>query len=341
MKLQLASGYVFEGSIDELKTLKLTRPELFVASSPTQSLTQEEINEFSPEQLEGLLKNGIISNEEYNCARMFWHDCVVEYATRLSVMLELNRIIDVPYKLLRCVNDMIPRVADQSITTDMYYSELERRKRAYEKYCELTGQSKQQPSKDHFIGFANFVVLSNVFKCNKNHHIEQIQATVEILTSEGAIQPCHISAGYCEVCKIYFILETDYDRLSQLGILLCRKLTEDIYVSGGDSIIRGDEFNTESLLYQIGYNVNSQDNLTSQQRQHLLKLAIDNNLYSVSGLLSFLDWLIGRNKKITTRDMSLAISKWEEDRAFVSSYQNDTCRSIGVNTITVRNKVKA
>ena len=109
--------------------------------------------------------------------------------------------------------------------------------------------------------------------------------------------------------NVEFILEADYNRLSQLGVLLCRKLTRDVYLSNGDAIINGDEFNTESLLHQIGYNVNSQDDLTAEQRQNLLKLAIDNNLYSISGLLSFLDWLIARNKKVSSRDMTQAISK--------------------------------
>ena len=90
-------------------------------------------------------------------------------------------------------------------------------------------------------------------------------------------------------------------------------------------------------MHQIGYNVNSQEGLTSEQRQNLLKLAIDNGLYSISGLLSFLDWLIARNKKVLNRDMSQAISKWTEDRFFVANYKNNTQRKVGVDAITVKN----
>ena len=121
-------------------------------------------------------------------------------------------------------------------------------------------------------------------------------------------------------------------------MLLCRKLTREVYESNGDAIINGDEFNTESLLHQIGYNVGSQENLTSGQRQNLLKLAIDNNLYSISGLLSFLDWLIARNKKVSNRDMSQAIEKWTEDRAFVANYQVDSQRKVKIDSVSVKDE---
>ena len=300
-------------------------------------LTQEEINEFSYEQLDELIKNGRITNEEYNRAIQYIHDCIIECETRLQVSKEINRGLKVPSHLLRFHKDLIPLIASQRITTDMYYVELERREKVQNNFNQLITNNYKIPRlKNSLILFTNFVVLSNVFKCNKNHHIEQIQATVNILNPHGEIEKHQVSAGYCNECGVYFILETDYDKLTESGILLCRRLTREIYEYNGDAIINGDEFNTESLLHQIGYNVNLQENLTSEQRQNLLKLAIDNDLYSISGLLSFLDWLIARNKKITTRDMSQAISKWNEDRMFIANYKSSSQREVGINSLSVK-----
>lgn len=187
------------------------------------------------------------------------------------------------------------------------------------------------------IEFGDFIVLSNVFKCNKNHNIETVQANINIMTQAGTVERLLVSAGYCQQCQIYFILETDYIQAKNKGILLCRQITRDVYERYGDELFDGTKLNVESLLHQIGYNVNAQDNLTSKQRQNLLKLAIDNNLYSTSGLLSFLDWLITRNKKVSNRDMSQAISKWAEDRIFVANYKLDSQRKVEIASLTAPN----
>lgn len=332
MKIKLVSGYDFEGSVEELKHLKATRPELFVVSKKI--LSQEEINEFSCDQLDELFKNGIITDDECSKAKQYLRDCYIECKTRIEVSLETNYYVKMPSHLLRMYDDLIPLVARQEITTDMYYSELERRAIIQNKYNQLLSNNYKPNSLiNRTIFFANFVVLSNVFKCNKNHHIEQIQAIINILTPSGTITKHQITAGYCNECGIYFILQEDYYKLSQSGVLLCRKLEREVYEQKGDLITSGEEFNPESLLHQIGYNVNSQENLTFEQRQNLLKLAIDNNLYSVSGLLSFLDWLIARSKKVSSRDMSQAISKWKDDRDFVAHYEETEQRHVAIETI--------
>lgn len=342
MKLASPSGEVFVGTVEQFNELKTTNPNLYAKfivshNNDTDKLSQEEINEFTPEQMDVLFENNIISKDEYQKAKRFWRDCLIAFQTRLEVILEINRIIAMPRQLLRCESNLAKLFSMNLVTAEDCHFEIKRRNRVLNLFNKLTNQETKLIQQNHTINFTNFVVLSNVFKCNKNHHIEPIRATVNVLTPSGTIQNLHVSAGHCIECGIFFILESDYNRLSQLGVLLCRKLTRDVYVSNGDSIISGDEFNTESLLHQIGYNVNSQEGLTSEQRQNLLKLAIDNGLYSISGLLSFLDWLIARNKKVLNRDMSQAISKWTEDRFFVANYKNNTQRKVGVDAITVKN----
>ena len=188
-----------------------------------------------------------------------------------------------------------------------------------------------------YIEFADFLVRSNVFRCNANHYIEQIQATIKVMKTDGTIVSVTASAGYCSICNCYFILEADFERIRQIGILLCQQITEELYRKNGDAILDGQELKPESLLHQSGYNVSAATGLTAKQRQEILRQVVENGLYSVSGICSHLDWLIARNKKVSNRDMSSAIEKWTDDRAYISNYKLSSYRTVGINSIKRKN----
>lgn len=188
------------------------------------------------------------------------------------------------------------------------------------------------------IDFVDFVVKTNVFRCNLNHNIEQIRAKINIMKSNGSIIEQIVSAGYCKECNCYFLLQSDYEQLRNYGVLLCQQITEAAYRKNGLSIMRGDELKPESLLHQSGYNVSSSENLSTEQRREILRQVVNNGLYSISGICSHLDWLIARNKKVTTRDMSAAISKWDEDRSYISSYKIDDRRNVHIKSIKSTNR---
>ena len=203
--------------------------------------------------------------------------------------------------------------------------------------AKLEKKSIQPKEQQYKIQFADFVIKSYIFKCNANHNIEQIQAQIDIMSPNGTIVTELISAGYCRICKCYFILESDFNSLRSKGAVLCQQMTYDVYRQKGYDILNAEELKPESLLHQCGYNVSSTENLTSIQRKEILCRVVDNGLYSISGICSHLDWLISRNKKITNRDMSAAISKWQEDRAFISNYNSTTQRKVGGSSISKTN----
>ena len=127
-------------------------------------------------------------------------------------------------------------------------------------------------------------------------------------------------------------METDYQILCKSGILLCQQITTELFRSKEILSIKSD-LKPESLLHRCGYNVHSDNALSTAQRHEILRRVIDSGLYSVIGVCSHLDWLISRNKNVKNRNMTDAIAKWEEDRLFVSNYQTDTDRTIGVKSI--------
>lgn len=183
------------------------------------------------------------------------------------------------------------------------------------------------------IAFEDFVVRTFALKCVHSHEIEQLQAALEVMTAQGEIQTIIIPAAYCNDCSCYFILESDYQKARQLGVLLCQQITEEAFKLNGEELLSGEKLKPESLLFQCGYNVNSNENLSSSQRHEILKRVIDNGLYSISGICSHLDWLISRNKKVNNRDMSSAISKWEEDRNYVANLKATNNAPIKVNKL--------
>ena len=80
----------------------------------------------------------------------------------------------------------------------------------------------------------------------------------------------------------------------------------------------GNQFNgmdlpPESLLRKCGYTVNANSRITKEQRQKLLKAIIENRLYTPAKIVSHFRFLISVNNNVTSRDMSVAISKWQED----------------------------
>lgn len=181
------------------------------------------------------------------------------------------------------------------------------------------------------IEFKSFVVLCYAFKCNKNHTINPITAVFDVLSSGGVISQAEVTAGFCKECNMFFLLENDFQELQKHGVILCRIISKKSY----EAMANPEEYDwkPESVLHQCGYNVNASNDLSTIQRQEILKRVIDHNLYSVSGLLSFLDWLIKKSENNLSKNMHYAIEKWKKDRAFVASYKKNLAPKVKVQEI--------
>lgn len=188
---------------------------------------------------------------------------------------------------------------------------------------------KETHKKENQIEFVDIIVKTNIFKCNKNHNIEQVQAFVNVIDYWGEVSKKTVSVGYCKECNCYFILERDFEQLKRYGLILCRIISEKIYRS---VTVNAFDLQAESLLHQAGYNVSASKNLSAVQRREILKRVVDSELYSINGLCSFLDYLIDKNLRVTTRDMSSAINKWSSDRDFIINYNSEKQRNVNVSS---------
>lgn len=182
----------------------------------------------------------------------------------------------------------------------------------------------------------SFIVQTNILRCEKKHELETIQAIVPLVTSDGQIVAKTITAGYCKFCDLHFMLEQEYWSLRSIGIPLCKMVTEEYYKKYGKKTFDGNMLKPNSVLNLLGYSVNAQDNLSAAQRQMILVFAVESKLYSIIGICNFLDWLMEKSENISKRDMSTAISKWQQDRDFISNYEIGSRPISIVNSITKR-----
>ena len=78
-------------------------------------------------------------------------------------------------------------------------------------------------------------------------------------------------------------------------------------------------WNPQSKLNKMGYNVNQKDDLSDYSRRTILIKAIRNGVYTKGELINLLSWLIRQNRG--KANMELAISKWRRDLEFVKKYR--------------------
>ncbi len=180
------------------------------------------------------------------------------------------------------------------------------------------------------INVKDFMIRRAVFKCmHSNHHVKNIDAAVKILNHKDEERLVKISAGYCEECNIYFIMESTYQSLKNKGIILCRITDEKTYMK--NSYVNGMLLAQESILMQYGYNVSQSEGLSATRRQKILAVIIDNNILSRSEIISYLDFFISQRQYQSK--FELAVSKWEADREFVESYCWGEYARYGINGI--------
>ena len=177
----------------------------------------------------------------------------------------------------------------------------------------------------------DFVVRRSAFKCmHKEHILQNIDAVISIVTNKGEITNTTVSAGYCQDCNVYFILESTYQMLKNKGTPLCRVSDEKAYLMGS-SFINGMKLASESLLMQYGYNVSQQEGLTETRRHKILALLIDNKIMTKSEIISYIDFFISQRQGRSMYEV--AIHKWSTDRDFVEEYKSGSYTRIGIGGI--------
>ena len=180
------------------------------------------------------------------------------------------------------------------------------------------------------IEMKDFFVRSNAFQCRyRLHNIQEVDALVDVLDNSNHIKSIKVAAGYCEQCNVYFIMDSVYQRLKSYGIILCRISDGKDYFNKSSSA--GMHLAQESLLMQYGYNVSQVRGLSTEQRQKILALIIDNKIMSRNEIIGYLNFFIRQRKAMPK--MRSAVEKWEQDKKYVEKYRVGQYRTVKVNGI--------
>ena len=158
-----------------------------------------------------------------------------------------------------------------------------------------------------------------LFVCNvrihceiDKHEIRSVRLRIPTLNS-GSVE---INANYCEDCDLLFIYRNDYDRIkNEYGLPLIKFAMHD------QSTMKNKVEQDQSILYLSGYNVNSDLNLSSDQRRTILSTVVANKSLSKAQIIAYLNWFIDHNGRIFGHEK--AAIKWKDDLAFVNSIDFD------------------
>lgn len=177
----------------------------------------------------------------------------------------------------------------------------------------------------------SFVTRVNVYSCvNEKHKLIDIRCRVKVLNRSGKVEEHIVPGAYCETCDKYFMLEREFQNLRLKGILVCKVVEKDYWLSGGNQ--NGYmSLNKESLLHILGYNVNAQADLSKMQRWGLLEVIVDEGIMTVAEIQSHLQWLIKRSNN--NRNFEDARFKWEMDYNHISGYKSSKRPVVDVKEI--------
>jgi hypothetical protein len=148
-----------------------------------------------------------------------------------------------------------------------------------------------------------------------DHYCEKVYLKIPLLLSTGELIIRTVLGRYCDKCKKYFVLDIEFKKI------LCEgRIQAQISFSESGEHFNGMELSPESLLRKCGYTVRANANISAEHRQKLLKAIIENKLYTPAKIVAHFRFLISVNNNVTTRDMSAAISKWQEDIQYLQQH---------------------
>lgn len=164
------------------------------------------------------------------------------------------------------------------------------------------------------------IIASNKTKYDlRNYEAEEIIAKLEYIEENSHItKSTKLNTLYCKNLNRYYFDEKELPRLLKLGKLQCNIYTEETFSNKGVALI---EQAAQSLLNKCGYNVQSgsSQELSADERHLILERVIRNGVCSYEKVKSYLQWFVAGRKNMKGKDMSRAISKWQEDIGYLEN----------------------
>ena len=182
------------------------------------------------------------------------------------------------------------------------------------------------------IDIYSLIVLSNTLKCSSNHNTRDILAKIPILDEKGNIFYVARNASYCPICNRFTMLKDDFDRIN--GVVTCKVIDETQHNNNNSYDSDFDSEQSKSVLTQYGYNVQTKNSISKEQRQIILASIIEAQIMSRREIMNHISTLIERGSKIES--WRLATQKWKEDREYVASYNGGSLPEVIFDKIILK-----
>lgn len=185
------------------------------------------------------------------------------------------------------------------------------------------------------LDYHSVIVYSDIIRCQKLGHIlEEGIGIVQVCLIKNNIpyfQRYEIPIYKCDKCKVFYITEEIYQKLSNKGNIIAQVISQKQFDEG---IHKGSNYgNIEHLMHKCGYNVVA-GGLKQKQRRALLKHIISSQIVTKEQAINHLKDLIKMN--YYNFRMENAISKWEKDIEFLKEENIQ----IGIKTIMLSDDIK-
>lgn len=183
------------------------------------------------------------------------------------------------------------------------------------------------------IGIYSIIVLSNTLHCSLNHKTKDIVAKLPTINENGELIYVKVNASYCYECDRFTILKHDFNNIKD--VIICKVVDETYEYSSTTK----EEFEIEpktSILYNYGYNVKTQSNLSEYQRHTILSAIIEAGIMNKRDIVNHITTLIDRGSKISS--WKSATHKWKQDREYISQYQSGDLPEFIFNEVILKHK---
>lgn len=191
---------------------------------------------------------------------------------------------------------------------------------------------------DERISSQALIIRKHSFSAKERSSLEEVCAVFYVVKYDGAIIDICAPAFHLEGSNDYYIFDEDFISIENYGTPLCRRVDYDVYVRQRETDNDYSHLAEEGLLHSLGYNVDARVNLSEEQRHGVLAFAIESGFMSKDQVISFLDWLAHRGRN--NYNLREAISKWREDRSWISQWQLDDKKRFIPDTIIEKHYIK-
>lgn len=182
------------------------------------------------------------------------------------------------------------------------------------------------------IDINSVIILKNTLNCSFNHHINDIIAKIPVLDKNGEVNYVETRASYCSECNRFTILKDEFDKISD--IITCKVIDETSTYKSYNSTQTDETENDGSILKYYGYNVQTQENISEQQRHIILSSVIEAGIMSRRQVVDLLE--INIKRKSTRPDCASAIQKWNDDIEFVNTYKTEDLPKVVFDKIVLK-----